>query len=178
MCTTYWEIGTHFHMRAWDVTLNGVIAYREALDFHPHASRIGEHRQLLQPHPDGFDPRIGETQMSDFLGQCFNQIDMPAAHQRTHAIGDLFVTDNVYKVIAEVGALAHGKIEIDPHRLLGLFFMPMDADETLQHEVADEDMADGVARVGDVQGRDNAGGLGRHGTGFSVGRDFPDVASL
>ena len=92
-----------------------------------------------------------EADRRDLFGQRFQQLDVAAGDDGADRVGDPLVADDVGQIVVQVPVLAHGQIEVDPHPLLTDLLVPMHADLAGQHEVADEDVADGVARIGDAQ---------------------------
>ena len=81
---------------------------------------------------------------------------MALADDGADPIGDLLVTHDILKVVVEPPVvLSDGEIEVDADPLVGLPFVPVHTDGTRQHQIADEDVAQRPAGVGNGQGMDN-----------------------
>ncbi|VUX46291.1 hypothetical protein DF3PA_20191 [Candidatus Defluviicoccus seviourii] len=123
----------------------------EALNFDADADRILQDIELLDPDPCRADTAVLQAHACDLLGERLDEIDVAAANDGTHGGADFLVTDDIRELIAELPVVAHGKIEVDAHPLRGAVLVPMDADPARQHEIANEHVADRVARIGNAQ---------------------------
>ncbi len=64
--------------------------------------------------------------------------------------GDRLVVDHQLEAVVERGQVLDREVDIDAHRLRRAALVPVDADLRRDHQVADEDVAHGARRVGDV----------------------------
>ncbi len=118
----------------------------DAFDFDSDARSIGEYIQLFDADPDRMNSVVRKASRSNFFCQRFDQIDMASAHNVADCHGDFFVTDHVRQAVLNgLIRLRYGKVNIDPHALMAVMFVAVDADHRIQHKIADEDLANSGA---------------------------------
>jgi hypothetical protein len=136
--------------KLWALALNTGSERGKALDLDADAAGVAEHIELFDADPCRPDPPVDETKGGDLLGQGFDKTNMPAADEFPHAVGDALVTDDVRQVVVQGPFVAHREIKVDANALGRSVLVSMNTDAATEHQIANEDMTDGIASVGDT----------------------------
>ena len=124
-----------------------------AFDFDTGALGVFEGIELFYPHARPPDPQIAKAGLSNTLSQGLGEFDVACGDDAADALGDVIVIDDLIQAIIQWRRVVDGKIDIDAHGLVAAVFMAIDADLGIEAEIADEDVADGLIAVSDMQGR-------------------------
>ena len=130
----------------------------EAFDLDANTGGIREHIQFFYPNLDRGDVIVSETNGGDPFGQCLDQIDMAAAHQRPHIGDECFIAQYIGQpVLDRTVGFDHIQVEINAHPLPAVLLVSVDTDQTGQHQVVDKNMTGTGNALVMGHGVDNAG---------------------
>ena len=131
------------------------------LDLHADARGVGEDVELLDPNDGATYPTVDETQPGNALGQGLDQIDVTRIAQKPDLVDQGLVADDAGQpVVVDAGIVADREIDIDADPLLAVALVPMDADQHIGDQIANEHPAGSRRGIGPAQRVDH--GTVRH----------------
>jgi len=119
-----------------------------AFDCHSGCSSVGEHIEFFYPNTDQTDTAIElETGIRDALGEGLGEADVAGADDSPDGMGNLLIVDHRGHVLVpersfRFAFVGDREVDIDADALSPAVLVGMNADRGIQHQVAEEHMAE------------------------------------
>ena len=109
-------------------------------DLYAHARRIGKDIQLFYPHFHGLYAGFAKAEIGEAFCKRLDKIHVSGRCEFPDLHDQVLVAQDVRKPVLDgVRRLQNRQIQVDPNALGSISFVPVHANQTVQHKVVDKD---------------------------------------